>query len=118
MPPPAMDNGDADTDACKRESMTDRYLQQVAAIRSLNDELRTSFRGGKILISDEMRELGPTVVAHALLTMTETTSFADREHRAGRFVFCGRVFRWCISYGAANAPENARSTKRELHLWL
>ena len=72
----------------------DWYLLQLAAIRSHNDELRTRFRGGTISISDEIRELGSIVVAHALLAMTEITSFDDREHRTGRFVFCGRVFRW------------------------
>jgi hypothetical protein len=71
----------------------DRYLSQLVAIRALNDELRTRFRGGTVSVSDAVQELGDIVVAHALLTMAEATEFDDREHKAGRFVFCARLFR-------------------------
>jgi hypothetical protein len=98
--------------------MSDRYLEQVAAIRSRNDELRTRFRGGTISISDEVRELGPTVVAHALLAMADSTTFDDREHSAGRFEFCGRVFRWCIADVERNAYANDTRAPRELILSL
>ena len=96
----------------------DRYLSQVVATRALNDELRTRFRGGRIVVPDGVRELGHVVVAHALVTMAETTAFDDVEHKSGRFFFCARLFRWSISYGDSRNPANARITKRELHLSL
>ena len=49
----------------------DGYLLQLVAIRAHNDELRTRFRGGTVSVSDEVKELGQIVVAHALLTMAE-----------------------------------------------
>ena len=96
----------------------DGYLLQLVAIRSLNDELRTRFRGGTISVSDEVQELGDIVVAHALVTMAEATAFDDGEHRSGRFFFCARQFRWSISYGDSRNPANGKITKRELHLWI
>ena len=96
----------------------DRYLSQLVAIRSLNDELRTRFRGGRVSVSDEVRELGHIVHAHALVTMAEATAFDDVEHRSGRFFFCARLFRWSISYGDSRNPANAKVTKRELLLSL
>jgi hypothetical protein len=96
----------------------DRYLSQLVAIRALNDELRTRFRGGTVSVSDEVQELGDIVVAHALVAMAEASGFDDAEHRSGRFVFCARLFRWSISYGESRNPANARITKRELDLSL
>ena len=111
-------NGDLRNHAREREGMTDRYLQQVLAIRSLNDELRTRFRGGTISISDEVRELGTIVVAHALLALTESTTFDDPEHSTGHFAFCGRIFRWRISYDGRQFPRGASGPGPELLLWL
>ena len=93
-------------------------MLQLVAIRAHNDELRTRFRGGTVSVSDEVRELGDIVVAHALLTMAEATTFDDVEHRSGRFAFCARLFRWSISYGDSRNPASAKITKRELHLSL
>ncbi len=112
-----MANGDAESRAVHAKSM-DNYLVQLVAIRSHNDELRTRFRGGTVSVSDEVRELGHIVVAHALLTMAEATAFDDREHSSGRFIFCARLFRWSISYGESRNPANAKMTRRELHLSL
>src|SRR5271157_5925794 len=110
-----MANGDARMRAVHAKSM-DGYLVQLVAIRSHNDELRTRFRGGTVSVSDEVRELGDIVVAHALLTMAAATKFDDGEHSSGRFFFCARLFRWSISYGESRNPENARMTTRELLL--
>ena len=96
----------------------DRYLLQLVAIRACNDELRTRFVGGTVSVSDEVKELGGIVVAHALLTMSEASEFDDEEHATGRFVFCARQFRWSISYGGSRNPANARITTRELFLFL
>ena len=103
--------------ACHAKIM-DWYLVQTVVIRSLNDELRTRFRGGTISVSDEVKELGHVVVANALLMMVEATEFDDEEHMNGHFHFCNRIFRWSISYGDSRNPANAKITKRELHLWL
>jgi len=96
----------------------DWYLLQTVAIRAHNDELRTRLRGGIVTIADEVQELGATVVAHALVTMAESTAFDDEEHQHGHFTFCARCFRWLISYGGSRNPANAKITNRELHLWI
>lgn len=96
----------------------DGYLLQLAAIRSHNDELRTRFRGGTISVSDDVRQLGHVVVAHALLAMAASDRFDNDEHQAGRFVFCARLFRWRISYGGSPNPANRKLTMRELLIWL
>jgi hypothetical protein len=98
--------------------MSDRYLLQLVAIRALNDELRTRFRGGTVTVSEEVKDLGNVVVANALVAMAETDWFENDEHQAGRFPFCARQFRWSISYSDSRNPANARITKRELHLSL
>ncbi|MGA2496070.1 MAG: hypothetical protein ABSF67_24635 [Roseiarcus sp.] len=96
----------------------DGYLLQLVAIRAHNDELRTRFRGGTVSVSDEVKELGHIVVAHALLTMAEATELDDEEHANGSFLFCARQFRWSISYGDSRNPANAKITRRELRLSL
>jgi hypothetical protein len=103
--------------ACHAKSM-DGYLFQLVAIRSHNDELRTRFRGGTIIVSNEVKELGDIVAAHALLTMAEATEFDDEEHASGRFLFCARLFRWSISYSGSANPANRNRTKRKLVLSL
>ena len=102
---------------CHRNSM-DWHLVQTLAIRALNDELRTRFRGGTVYFSDDLRELGPIVVAHACLTMIDETKFDDDEHRTGHFEFLLRRFRWSISYCGSRNPAKPRITKRELDLWF
>jgi hypothetical protein len=96
----------------------DWYLVQTLKIREINDELRTRFRGGTIHFSDNLRELGSEVVAHACLMMVEQKKFNDDEHRSGHFVFLLRTFRWSISYGGSANPANRKITKRELDLWF
>jgi len=112
-----MANGDGRKKSAHAKCV-DRYLCQLVAIRSHNDELRTRLRGGTVSLSDDVQELGPIVVAHALVTMAETTEFDDVEHKSGRFAFCARLFRWSISYGESRNPANAKITKRELFLSL
>jgi len=112
-----MANGDPRPHAVHAKSM-DGYLLQLVAIRSHNDELRTRFRGGTVSVSDEVKELGDIVVAHALVAMAEATAFDDAEHKSGRFVFCARLFRWSIAYGESRNPANTKITRRELRLSL
>ena len=103
---------------CHAKSM-DGYLLQLVAIRALNDELRTRFRGGTVSVSDEVQGARTTSSSPMRLsTMAEATEFDDEEHTSGRFFFCARLFRWSISYGDSRNPANAKITKRELHLSL
>lgn len=96
----------------------DGYLRQLVFIRAYNDALRTQFRGGTILVSETIKELGDTVVAQALLIMAASTDFDDEEHGVGHFIFCSRLFRWEISYGGSPNPANAKITRRTLYLTL
>ena len=96
----------------------DGYLLTLTAIRSLNDELRTRLRGGTILVSEEVKELGPVVHAHALVTMAQTYRFEDEEHQYGNFFFCARLFQWSIDYSGSSDPANPKVTSRVLNLTL
>lgn len=91
---------------------------QLLAIRAHNDELRTRLRGGTVTIADVIKELGPTVVAHALVAMAESTEFDDDEHQSGHFWFCARQFHWFISYGGSKNPASTTLTKRDLNLMI
>lgn len=97
---------------------TDGYSLQLVAIRSHNDELRSRFRGGKVSVSDEVRELGHIVVAHALLTMAEASEFDHAEHSGGRFAFLRPTARGAPRSAAANervqTPECACATFSEV----
>ena len=96
--------------------MSDRYLLELTAIRSLNDDLRTRLHGGVVSVAEEIKELGPIVHAHALLAMAESEYFDDEEHSSGRFFFCARLFHWWISYGGSPNPASAKLTTRSLFL--
>lgn len=88
--------------------MGDNYLKQVIWARAKNDELRTRLNCS-ISVSHDIRELGDTVLAQALLIMAERTRFNDADHSAGWFHFCSRTFRWSIV---------RTGDVRELHLSL
>ena len=110
-------NGEIECASCNQIIM-DWYLIQTVAIRALNDELRTRLRGGTVIVSDRVKELGDIVVAHAIVAMAESTEFDDDEHQSGHFWFCARQFHWFISYGGSKNPASTTLTKRDLNLTI
>jgi hypothetical protein len=56
------------------------YIAQLNQARSApTAKLRTRLHGGTVFLSDDVQELGAVVVAHALVTMAETTEFDRRK---------------------------------------
>ena len=87
-----------------------------ARIIELNEQLRTTFRGGHVRIKPSIFELDARLCGRALCVMSRSTRF-DRsgDHDWGRFVFAGYVFEWCIEYrstsGTAPSPDSADPNK-------
>jgi hypothetical protein len=98
-------------------------------IRQLNDAFRTTFKGGKVMMTASVEELPASVKAHALLMVGEFSSFTPDndphdEHDFGKFEFVGRTFFWKIDYYdkcwefGSEDPSNPEITTRVLTLML
>lgn len=98
-------------------------------IRALNDAFRTTFRGGRIVMTASVDELPNCVKAEALTQVATFKDFGDAndphgEHDFGSFELVGRRFFWKIDYydqkclyGSAN-PADPNQTTRVLTLML
>ena len=98
-------------------------------IRALNDAFRTTFRGGRIVMTASVDELPNCVKAEALVQVANFKSFTKDndphgEHDFGSFKLVGRRFFWKIDYydreclyGSAN-PADSNQTTRVLTLML
>ena len=76
---------------------------QVAQIRHLNDNFRTSFRGGKIVLTQSVSDLPEMVKTAALQKVAEFTDFnkdndPHEEHDFLSFELCNRHFIFSIVY--------------------
>ena len=97
--------------------------KQMAEIRRLNDALRTTFQGGKIMMTAGVRELGDQLTAQALMRMRQFDGFnADNdphgEHDFGAFEADGNQFFFKIDYydlriegGSEDASDPAQTTR-------
>src|SRR5438067_1601437 len=89
----------------------------------LNDEFRTTFRGGRVEVLSSHYELDARLRGRALCVMSRHTKFApDSEHDCGSFVFAGYLFEWQIEYlqkdgtSVSRDPADSGSTLRVLTL--
>jgi hypothetical protein len=98
-------------------------------IRELNDAFRTTFRGGRVVMTATVDELPACVKAHALLEVASFNAFTKDndphgEHDLGRFELIGRTFLWKIDYYdkrckfGSEDPSNPELTTRVLTLML
>lgn len=98
-------------------------------IRELNDLFRTSFRGGKILLTPGVTELPDCVKAQALANVANFRDFTPDndphgEHDFGSFTLVGRKFFWKIDYydtqceSGSEDPSDPDVTTRVLTLML
>ena len=89
----------------------------------MNDEFRTTFRGGQILLTYGVASLPTEIVASALLQVAAYKDFNEendphKEHDYLSFDLCNREFVFLISYydlkmeGASLDPANPAITKR------
>jgi hypothetical protein len=98
-------------------------------IRELNDAFRSTFRGGRVVMTSSVDELPSMVKAEALhkaATFADFTQDNDPygEHDFGSFDLVGRKFLWKIDYydydlqGGSEDPTDPQKTVRVLTLML
>jgi hypothetical protein len=98
-------------------------------IALLNDAFRSTFRGGKIMMTSGVDELPNCVKAEALVQVAKFSEFtADNdphdEHDFGSFNLVGRKFFWKIDYydkdlqHGSEDPSDPERTMRVLTLML
>ena len=98
-------------------------------IAFLNDAFRTTFRGGKVVMTSGVDELPDCVKAEALVRVSKFSEFtADNdphgEHDFGSFTLVGRKFFWKIEYYdselqcGSEDPSDLQKTTRVLTLML
>lgn len=101
--------------------------QRVERIRQLNDNLRTTFGGGKIIMSVGVAELSHDLKAAALMELRKFAAFDQgndpwSEHDFGSFVIGHYTFVFKIDYydkemiGASEDPADFDKTTRVLTL--
>ena len=101
----------------------------MSRVRELNDAFRTTFEGGRVLITAGVGALPPILACEALQkvrTFTEFTPDNDPygEHDFGRFELAGRKFLWKIDYYdksttfGSEDPADPEQTTRVLTIML
>ncbi len=100
-------------------------MERRAKIIALIDQLRSTFRGGRVQMTPSVYELDDRLRGRALSVMAGYRTFdADSEHDRGVFIFAGYAFEWCIEYrgkdgvGVSPDPSDAERTLRVLTLYV
>jgi hypothetical protein len=90
----------------------------------LNDQLRTTFKGGRVQMTRCVYELEDRLRGRALSVMARYNKFHDgSEHDYGVFIFAGYSFEWRIEYrgkdgtGISPDPSDSEQTFRVLTLY-
>jgi uncharacterized protein DUF3768 len=99
-------------------------LDNRAKIIELNDQLRTTFKGGRVQMTPGVYDLDVRLRGRALSVMSRYKKFDDKsEHESGVFIFAGFSFEWRIEYRAKDGPgislnpADAEKTFRVLTLY-
>jgi hypothetical protein len=87
-------------------------MDRRAKIIELNDQLRTTFKGGRVQMTPTVYELDDRLRGRALSVLARYSKFApDSEHEWGTFIFAGFSFEWHIEYrgkdGTGRSPDPA-----------
>lgn len=100
-------------------------MRNQAKIVELNDQLRMTFRGGRVQMTPAVRDLDPSLRGRALSVLSRYNKFSgDDDHQGGVFIFAGYSFEWHIEYraldgtGFSRDPANPDCTLRVLTLYL
>jgi hypothetical protein len=93
-------------------------------IIELNDELRTTFKGGRVQMTRCVYDLDERLRGRALSVMARYNKFdTESEHDSGVFIFAGYAFEWRIEYrakdgtGVSPDPADPSMTFRVLTLY-
>jgi hypothetical protein len=99
-------------------------IRDHAKIIELNDQLRTTFKGGRVQMTPGVYELDARLRGRALCAMAKYRQFdVESEHDCGVFIFAGYSFEWRIEYRGLNGtgtspdPANPEKTFRVLTLY-
>lgn len=103
--------------------------KRAERIAALNDAFRSTFQGGKVVMTAGLYELPAIVRAHALIKTAEFGAFDPAndphgERDFGAFELCGRKFFWKIDYydrslrHGSEEPADPEKTVRVLTLML
>lgn len=95
-----------------------------AKVIELNDQLRTTFKGGRVQMTRSFYDIDARLRGRALYAMSRYNKFdAENEHDWGVFIFGGYAFEWQIEYRGANGagfspnPADPEKTLRVLTLY-
>jgi hypothetical protein len=85
-------------------------------VAALNDQLRTTFKGGRVQMTRSIYDLDDRLRGRALSVFARYNKFhPDSEHDWGTFIFAGYSFEWRIEYrgkdGVGQSPEPADPEK-------
>jgi Protein of unknown function (DUF3768) len=96
-----------------------------AKIIELNDQLRTTFKGGRVQMTPGVYDLDAQLHGRAVYVMSKYSKFDDSsEHDWGVFIFAGYSFEWRIEYrgkdgtGVSPDPADPEMTFRVLTLYV
>jgi Protein of unknown function (DUF3768) len=92
---------------------------------ALNDQLRTTFKGGRVQMTRSVYDLDDRLRGRALAVLARYDKFdSASEHDCGVFIFAGFAFEWRIEYrgkdGVGHSPDPADPdrTMRVLALYV
>src|SRR6266404_9699531 len=98
--------------------------ERRAKIIELNDQLRTTFKGGRVQMTPSVYDLDARLRGRAVYVMSRYKKFDDdSEHDSGVFIFAGYSFEWHIEYrsrdgtGVSTDPADPDQTFRVLTLY-
>jgi len=90
---------------------------------ALNDQLRTTFKGGRVQMTRSVYDLDDRLRGRALTVLARYNKFhLASEHDCGVFIFAGFAFEWRIEYrgndgtGRSVDPADPEQTFRVLTL--
>lgn len=99
-------------------------MDRRATIIALNDQLRTTFKGGRVQMTPSVYQLDDRLRGRALSVLARYSKFAaDSEHDWGTFIFAGFSFERHIEYrgkddgGKSPDPADPDMTLRVLTLY-
>jgi Protein of unknown function (DUF3768) len=99
-------------------------MDRRAKVVALNDQLRTTFKGGRVQMTPSVYELDDRLRGRALSALARYNAFdSESDHDWGVFIFAGFAFEWRIEYrnkhgnGLFPDPSDAAQTERVLTLY-
>jgi hypothetical protein len=90
----------------------ERVMDRRSKIIALNDQLRTTFKGGRVQMTPSVYDLDARLRGRAVYVVSRYNKFDDdSEHDSGVFIFAGYSFEWRIEYrgkdGTGASPDAA-----------